>query len=94
MTARPDRENDLPEGSGVIVVPPPVHGGEAHVESLGQLLDRMMFDRRDGRAAEQAVTHLVGSGERPPEPPPIEPPPPVPDGDDVGTRGEPGPQTK
>lgn len=67
-------------------LPPPVEEGYDFVQSLGKVVDEAMRHSRDGAAVE---TSLSTSSEKllEPDPEPITPPGPVPDGDDVGTRG-------
>ena len=58
------------------------------MQSLGRFIDRMMFDRKDRIGATRKIASMVGNDRDPAQdPPPIEPPSPVPDGNEMGTRG-------
>ena len=69
-------------------LPPPVPDGEFDLESLGRWIDNLMGAARDRRAADAALNPFQLRDEEVPEdPPPVEMPPPVPEGEDVMTRG-------
>lgn len=89
--AIPKSTDDAPRSD--IQLPPPVPDGTYVVEDLGRFVN---WVTRAHRTQERIDREIVESGvmmsEREWEsqggdPEPVEPPPPIPDGDDIGTRG-------
>lgn len=77
---------------------PPVEAGTDTSESLGDLIDNLMGDRKAARAGLEAALELVNAGEPEtphvpdpaeplPDPEPAEAPPPVEEGTEVEHRG-------
>lgn len=67
-------------------IPTPVRDGYEHVQSLGRFVDDLMRHSRDGE--EGGALRVDGQpGDSDGDPEPITPPEPVPQGDDIGTRG-------
>jgi hypothetical protein len=79
------RDSTVQDEPRASLAPPPVPDGEQTFESLGNVVDRLVGTARLERQADKIVSRE--STAEPKDPPPSEEPPPVPDGDDVITRG-------